>query len=75
MNANWKRFVDFSDDAMYKFDFDLDELIGSSLTELCDPEKDEDTIKFKQTLNNFSAQLKTVESKIKFYSIIINLHT
>jgi|JYMV01.1.fsa_nt_gi hypothetical protein len=58
---------------MYKFDFDLDELIGSSLTELCDPEKDEDTIKFKQTLNNFSAQLKTVESKIKFYSIIIKI--
>ncbi|CAC5415707.1 SETDB1 [Mytilus coruscus] len=63
---------DVSDDTVYKFDFDLDELIGSTITDLTDPDKDEDTIKYRQTLNNFSTQLKTVESKQKQVTKILD---
>lgn len=53
-----------SDDPIYKFKFDIEDLITSTLNEFGDPKKNEESPQMTETLNNLSGQIKGIESKI-----------
>ncbi|XP_060080758.1 histone-lysine N-methyltransferase SETDB1-B-like [Ylistrum balloti] len=54
------------EDNIYVFDFklDMDDIISSTLKELCEPEH-EDTLAFQSDLSKFSQQLRTIDRKTK----------
>ncbi|XP_078334332.1 histone-lysine N-methyltransferase SETDB1-B-like isoform X2 [Crassostrea virginica] len=54
-----------SDDPIYKFKFDIEDLITSTLNEFGDPEKNEESPQMTETLNNLSGQIKGIERKQK----------
>jgi hypothetical protein len=53
-----------SDEPIYKFNFDIEDLIASTLNEFGDPEKNEDSPVMAQALTDLSGQIKGIESKL-----------
>lgn len=53
-----------SDDPIYKFKFDIEDLITSTLNEFGGPERDEESPQMTETLNDLNGQIKGIESKL-----------
>ncbi|XP_055997005.1 histone-lysine N-methyltransferase SETDB1-like isoform X3 [Ostrea edulis] len=53
------------DEPIYKFNFDIEDLIASTLNEFGDPEKNEESPKITQALTDLSGQIKGIERKQK----------
>ncbi|XP_065939593.1 histone-lysine N-methyltransferase SETDB1-B isoform X8 [Magallana gigas] len=54
-----------SDDPIYKFKFDIEDLITSTLNEFGGPERDEESPQMTETLNDLNGQIKGIERKQK----------
>lgn len=54
-----------SDDPIYKFKFDIEDLITSTLNEFGGPERNEDSPQMTETLNDLNGQIKGIERKQK----------
>lgn len=53
-----------SDDPIYKFKFDIEDLITSTLNEFGGPERDEESPQMTETLNDLNGQIKGIESML-----------
>lgn len=53
-----------SDDPIYKFKFDIEDLITSTLNEFGGPERDEESPQMTETLNDLNGQIKGIESRL-----------
>lgn len=53
-----------SDDPIYKFKFDIEDLITSTLSEFGGPERDEESPQMTETLNDLNGQIKGIESML-----------